>query len=128
MSTRHNDAQEFRNRIVQRIRPTEQLQLVDADSLDAGQMGGLYTISGSAPATVTLPAASDCAGAEVIFKNASDQLHILSGTALTFSDGSAGTDTGTVLTMGGLLDNSVVLKSDGSRYLVTAASGTVAFS
>ncbi len=127
MSTIHTDPQQFQNRIVQNIQSEKQLQLVDADVLAAEDMGGLYTISGSSAATVTLPAASACAGSETIFKAASPDAHILSGTAIVFSDGGGGTDSAATLVFPAVVNSSAVVKSDGTRYLVTAQSGSLTY-
>ncbi len=125
--TVQRDQLEIQAKIVQKITADKQQQLVDADSVLARDMGGLYLISGSSAATISLPDPSECAGAEVIFKCVSAQAHILSGNTVTFSDGAqlgAGLD-GTTLTMAATVDASVILKSDGSRYLVPAASGSI---
>ncbi len=107
-------------------------QAITADrTLAADEMGGLYTISGSSAVTVTVPDPSLCAGTTITFKCASDQAHILSGNAGgdTFSTSDVVvSSTGDILTFANDINSSAVLMSDGTRYLVIAHSGTLAYS
>lgn len=127
MATKRYDEQVYFKRLVRQQKA--QKQLTDGDSVAAGDCGGLYTISGSSAATVSLPDPADCLMTEVGFKCASAQAHVLSGSTIVFADGvttGAGTN-GNTLTLPAVLNASVILKSDGARYVVLAASGSLSF-
>jgi len=119
MATRRYDEQIYYKRLMQQ---QEVKQLVDADSVARDDCGGMYTISGSSAATVSLPDPATVIFSEVGFKCASAQQHVLSGSTIVFAEGVA---SGNTLTFPAVVDASVVLKSDGARWLVTAASGSL---
>lgn len=85
--------------------------------------GGVYTVSGSAIITTTLPSPTSNAGSWLTLRALSAHAHVISGSATT-----DGTDDGAVITLDGVVGTSVGLLSDGLTYLVMGSSGTLAFS
>ena len=82
---------------------------------------GMFTVSGSAALTVTMPLASSCAGAVMMFKATSADAHVLTGSAeaggvTVFCDA---TTVGSRLTLKTTVANeSVALMSDGTHFVV----------
>lgn len=85
--------------------------------------GGVYTVSGSAAIGVNLPAEASNAGIDVVVRTASAHAHVLTGSSIT-----DGTDVGTELALAAIEGSSVVLKCDGSQYIVLGSSGSITLS
>lgn len=87
---------------------------------------GVFTVSGSAAVTTTLPDPSDVPGGQFIFRSLSAHAHLLSSSqvtqdTLTITDG---TDHGTRIALPNVVGSSVVFVSDGLNYLITSNSGS----
>lgn len=93
---------------------------------------GLTPISSSAGAiTLVMPLASATAGAKFIFRTLSADAHILTGSAeaagtRVFVDGqgTSATAIGSRLTFPAVAGSTVILESDGAKYLIVAKSGS----
>jgi len=98
--------------------------------------GGVYTVSGTAVRTLTMPLASSVAGAQFIVRSLSEHAHVLTGSAETGGTkvfaGQPGTGAlsarGSSLALPAVVGSSVALVSDGVNFLVAAASGSFAIS
>ena len=76
---------------------------------------GLCLVSGNVVHTLLLPSASDVPNAEYIFRCTSAHAHVLTGSNNTFvGTGSSGTR----VALSGTVGSSVVLRSDGSAFLI----------
>jgi len=95
-------------------------------------VGGVYTVSGTAAVTVTMPLASTVPGAQFVFRTTSAHAHVLTGSAWAKGErafagisGSAGIVDGAAIVFPAVLGSSVVLVSDGNKYLYTGGSGSI---
>lgn len=91
---------------------------------------GVYTLSGSAAITMTMPLANDVPGGVFVFRASSVHAHVLTGSAevegtTVFTDG---TDKGSSLALSAEIGNSVSLISDGKNFCVMANSGSLTIS
>jgi len=85
----------------------------------------MYTVSGSTGSgiiTVTLESPTLNPGSYWIFRATSADAHVLTGSGLSFTDG---TNVGIDITLDATIGSSVALMSDGANYLVMANSGTL---
>jgi hypothetical protein len=96
---------------------------------------GVYTIAGGSPTAVVMPTAASFPGATFVFRAASAQAHFLTGSAETVGSpaftktaGASGVAVGSKLTLPAVAGSSVVLVSDGNKYIVSAASGSFTLS
>lgn len=96
---------------------------------------GVYTLSGSAALTMTMPLASSVAGGLFVFRSASAHAHALTGSlevagTLVFAGqpGAVPDNQGSKLALSSVQGSSVALISDGKSFLVTAASGSCTIS
>ena len=91
---------------------------------------GVYTVSGSAVLTLTMPLASSVPGGLFVFRTISVHAHALTGSAESsgtrvFTDG---TTLGSRVALTAVAGNSVSLISDGKNFCVLAKSGSLSFS
>ena len=93
---------------------------------------GVYTIAGGSPTVVVMPLASAHPGATYVFRSASAQAHVLTGSAESLGTpvfagqpGATPAGVGSKLTFAATSGVSVVLVSDGNRFCVTAGSGSI---
>lgn len=91
---------------------------------------GVYTLSGSAAVTMTMPLANDVPGGVFVFRAASVHTHALTGSAeaagtTVFTNG---TNKGSSLALTAVIGNSVSLISDGKNFCVMANSGSLTIS
>lgn len=98
---------------------------------------GVYTVSGTAALSMTMPAAADVPGGLFVFRSLSTFAHFLTGSAEAegtqvfkgIQSGSlVGQSQGSKLALAPIVGSSVALISDGKSFLVTAGSGSLAFS
>ena len=97
---------------------------------DAASLPGVYTISGSSAASVTMPLAADALGGVFVFRNTSAQAHFLTGSSeaagtTVFTNG---TSKGSKLALAAAVGNSVTLVSDGVNFCVLGNSGSLTLS
>ena len=89
---------------------------------------GIYTISGTAAANVTLPQASVHPGGVFVFRSLSPYAHFITGSETApkrvFNDG---VNAGSRLTLENVVGASVALQSDGVNYIVMAGSGSLTY-
>ena len=97
--------------------------------------GGVYTVSGNSPVTVTMPLAASCPGANFVFRCVSAQAHVLTcsqesnGTkAFAGLAGATPSNLGSAFTLPATVGSSAVLTSDGLSFLFSAASGSCTIS
>lgn len=109
--------------------PTATVQAQTADA--TLRYGGVYTLSGNAVITMTMPFASAVPGARFIFRCASAHAHILTGSQETAGTkvfagiaGATGGTQGSKLALPNIVGSSVVLECDGVNFLVSAMSGS----
>lgn len=93
---------------------------------------GVYTIAGGSPTAIVMPLAATHPGATFVFRSASAQAHYLTGSAETVGtpvfvgqQGALPAGVGSKLTFAATSGTSVVIVSDGSRFCVTAGSGSI---
>lgn len=96
---------------------------------------GVYTLSGSTALTWIMPLASSVPAGTFVFRTASAQAHILTGSQETSGTkvfagmaGATPATEGSALTLPAVQGSSVALISDGSKFLVMAASGSCTLS
>ena len=96
---------------------------------------GVYTLSGSTALTWIMPLASSVPAGTFVFRTASAQAHILTGSQETNGTkvfagmaGATPATEGSALTLPSVQGSSVALISDGSKFLVMAASGSCTLS
>ena len=96
--------------------------------------GGVYTISSSAALTITLPDPADVPGAPFTFRCASVHAHQITSPQVTADTETihctagithVGSTDGARLALENVVGSSVRMVSDGAKYLITAASGTL---
>jgi len=98
--------------------------------------GGVFTVSGAAAVTTTMPLASSVPGSTFVFRSLSPHAHALTGSqetagtlafcgvpGLTGANGS-----GSKLALSAVIGSSVVLVSDGKSFVLTGMSGSVTLS
>lgn len=85
---------------------------------------GVFTISGSAVLTVTLPAAASSVGMLATFRCASVHAHILSASAEAGTNICSTTAHGSKLTLASPVGSAATLLCDGVSWQILAASGT----
>ena len=97
--------------------------------------GGVYTVSGNSPVTVTMPRAAAVPGANFIFRCLSAQAHVLTGSQETNGTnvfaglaGATPANSGSAFTLPAVVGASASFTSDGLSFLFTAASGTCVIS
>lgn len=95
-------------------------------------VGGVYEVSGVAAVTVSMPLASTVPGAQFVFRSTSAHAHVLTGSAWAKGErafagisGSAGIVDGAAIVFPAIIGTSVVLVSDGNKYLYTGGSGSI---
>lgn len=98
-------------------------------------IGGVYTMSGVNAITTVMPLASSVPGSTFVFRNISAKAHTLTGSqetngTLVFAGlaGATPANQGSNLALEATAGASVALISDGLKFLVMAASGTVTLS
>lgn len=91
---------------------------------------GVYTIAGT-NTPVVMPLAATFPGSTFVFRSASASGHYLTGSAeavgtpvFTKNPGASGPAVGSKLTLPSVVCSSVVLVCDGSKFIVSAASGS----
>lgn len=99
-------------------------------------VGGLYYVSGDSIRTLVMPAASTVPGAMYVFRRTSNHTHILTGSnesqgTLVFSISGSGAAIGPGSSNGNgsalAFSSSVVLISDGAKFLTLGFSGSLTF-
>jgi hypothetical protein len=108
--------------------PTTSVQAKVADGTISSP--GVYTISGSAAVTLTMPVAADVPGGIFVFRAESVHAHAVTGSLETpgttvFTNG---TVNGSKVALSAVLGNSVSLISDGKNFCVLANSGSLTIS
>lgn len=91
--------------------------------------GGIFTVSGSAALTLTVPNPASFPGTDLMVRSLSAHAHLLSSSLGTQDDVAFtdGTSLGSRIALTAAVGSSVALKSDGLSWLVTAASGTLTY-
>lgn len=92
--------------------------------------GGVYTVSGSAVLTITVPNPADVPGSHFILRSLSVHAHQVSSSQVTQDSQTItdGTSVGARLDLPAVVGSSVVMVSDGANYLVPITSGSVTIS
>ena len=107
--------------------PSSAVQAITADTTVS--LPGIYTISGSAIITVTMPPAATSPAGVYAFRNASVHAHVLTGSV---TDAGVkmfcGTGTGTKITFLTPVGSGATMISDGRNFMVVGSSGSLAFS
>lgn len=90
---------------------------------------GVNTMSGTSALTLVLPLASDCPGAEFMFRSLSAHAHIITASQETAGvrnlyNVTASTN-GSRATLPAVVGASIYLKSDGNTFFILAASGSL---
>lgn len=81
--------------------------------------GGMYTLSGSAAITQTMPAAASVPGALFVFRSLTAFANVLTGSTGAFVNGAT---KGSKLTLSGSIDSSVILTCDGKSFVFNGNS------
>ena len=114
--------------------PSSPVQSIISTNVTAS-LPGIYTISGSAILTVTMPLASAYPGGVYSFRNASVHAHILTGSTEAAgtrvfagaTTGAAASSNGAKLTFTALAGCGATMISDGANFCVMANSGTLTY-
>ena len=110
--------------------------VVSKTASSAVTVPGVYSVSGSAVVTTTMPLASSVPGGVFVFRSLSDtHAHKLTGSLETNGTkvfcgmpGATPANQGSALTLAPVIGSSVALVSDGKSFLVMASSGSCAIS
>lgn len=108
------------------------INVITASSAQTFLLPGVYILSGSGVGNVTasVPDPGSVPGGTYVFRAGSAHAHVITGTVAGFQcfGTTPGTTTtgvrGSSLTLDSVQNSSVVLTSDGFRYLIAASSGT----
>lgn len=93
----------------------------------AGDAGVTYLSRSGGAATVILPAASTCPGAEFVFRTVTAQAHVVSASAntITYGEGVGGLNANySQLTFAASANRSAILKSDGASYVILGGASS----